>query len=395
MKEENELKFVGFWTPVERCTLVRKKIINATECYLLGILDSLAGESAECRASNSRIAKLCGLSMRSVVYIVAKLKALDLIKVLDKKQNRVIIPPKIVTQRLAYPYAIPCALPSSSSRNSNLLLKEDSFIRGVPVPVTRQSSLEEDEMPFRPEQVKPKTDASPFDFSQADALHLIVVEKNRIRGKWSRSAWANEFKRLRLSLEDGEKRIATVVEWYSAHALDKSKKAPRISSVRMLRRHFQWLEDLAAKDARQCVEISDDAKRVAARVTMQRWPKESKETVAATVQLSLNAHRALRKRQTQLRSLLMSSKKTNNTPLSRFVNLVQTKLGQSEHFVEQWMKSVRDSIKHWDEWNGDLISLAFDPDSKRFQNMGRQWATSYSHAKLWDEYMEALNGLDS
>ena len=141
------------------------------------------------------------------------------------------------------------------------------------------------------------------------------------------------------------------------------------------------------------IKITAVAKKIAKRLSNLNFPKGSQSQLLVTIQLSLNNYSKYYKKHCRLQetSLYNKMSKTKQLALTRIIKLLDSHLMLEQQFVRQWMEKVHSNISNWDNWNGNLISTAFDSDSEKFQKMGRQWVTAYcNNSSRWDNYYKLL-----
>jgi len=378
---EPQFQFRGIWLPADIINLLQKGKLTARETMLLAIIDGLCESGGKgCWASNNYLGKLIGVNTRNTQKAIAKLRAAKLIRMSMRKGFRTLETtwsrPLLPTSEKTPPHV-------GEDVGSSLLRKEQIKKRDN----TSQRFLDESSAMIRfdgrtVKQVK----ANDNDHDNAEKLHIIVMEKQRRKnlGRWSKSRWAEAFRLLRTELEDGDARVQHVLEWYSKHHSDEG--VPSLSTAEQFRKRFDWLEDLATrKKARKVLvsEVSDEAKAICKRIMMLGWPKCTKDEVLACIQQSLDGVKDIRVRR---RAVVARLSKTSRTPYGLFVCHLQHDLVS---IVENWMRSVHDQIKNWDEWRGNLSSFALSLENKQFQKLGRKWAQTYSaDPSLWDRFVE-------
>lgn len=384
--ENHKQQFRGVWTPAEVIALLEEGKINCQEMVLLNIIDSLVTPDRGCFATNQYLGERIGLSADRAKRLISNLKSLGLVRqvafdgrrrYLETSWSRIVAhgrkrPGRVGGNALAH-FKVP---PTGEPKNNNNKGKPRVKPRG-PCGGT---------MPFiKLSNKSSNTTPSEFDFQCAQTLHDIVSNARRRRGRWSHKKWANEFRILRQELENGQERIQKALDFYKLNV--NKKGIPKIDGPPSFRRCFNWLEDSLARsqEASQQVAITPEAKAIAERLYLKHWPKGSRSQVAATVQISLD--RLARFRKQIFAKFDLEGHKIHE----RLANRVLTQIGQPAHFVEQWMLSVNKDVENWDGWSGNLTGMAFHPDSKRFQRMGRQWTEAYcSVPSKWDQLMERL-----
>lgn len=380
-------QFRGIWTPAEIILLVTEGKLTTTDAFFLAVVDGLCeARGIGCWATNRHLAKLVGCKNRNVQYMIGKLVGMGLISVSQEKSRRILKTtwntPTQPMQSVAYPRAMHCTGPSSLSH------RERDSVDNRNDETSQQFLQSEQPMArFEMQKLKPKeSKTTDFDIRAAEKLHEVVTTKRNRRQAWSKKGWADEVRILRGELlKDAEGRIDRALAWYEAH--HKRKDAPHIDSAAGLRRHFNWLEDKVRKETSSVV-ISDAAKKVAVRLRMLNWPKDSDSQLEQTIQVSIDAYRGMSKKWNEI-------KKTTKlgTPYHFFIHYQLAKFFHSpDEFAYDWLKAIHNRIAKWDDWNGELLSLAFDVESKQFQKQGAGWAASADTPKSWATFMEDLRG---
>lgn len=218
-----------------------------------------------------------------------------------------------------------------------------------------------------------------MDYSLAEAFHLIVIQKLKVRRKWNKERWAKEFSILRKEV-GGYDRIKDVMMWYSSNC--GSSRVPSFISAAKFRQHFSWLEKLSGGGKK--VEITEAANDLANRLRRGRtWPKGSGDQLPEVVQSCMDNYDKVRK-------AIFKLKPTGKAALDGFIDHILSRLGTTNHFVEHWMIETNTRVSNWKEWSGDLKSFTFDVAHQRFHNMGKGLATNYGSRTMWDEIVKLL-----
>lgn len=372
-------QFCGAWTPPEVLFLYQQGQITATEVMFLSTVQSLSPPGGRgCYATNRFLCSKVRVKVRQLQYILAKLEEMGLISISLYQGKRYIQVTwglnnrSLGVQSTAWGGAVECTPRSSVSLRS----KETDSLENKNENTAPPPKSTEMKASFFPEKLPPPK-YTEFDLAQAKRLHAIVTEVRQRRSKWSKDRWSNEIRLLREELTaNAEERISKAIDWYAAN--NKRKGVPSIDSGASFRRCFDWLEDLIEKDTSFQVEVSPEAKEITKRIIGLGWPKGSKDQVETVVQLSINRFTILRQKIKQL------IKESESTTDSRFLAFVNKRMGHESYFVENWMRAVHKKVAKWKDWNGDLHPFAFDPRSKQFDSMGREWSIMFANnTQLW------------
>lgn len=384
--ENHKQQFRGVWIPAEIFTLLEQGTINCQEVLLLAIIDSLVSPDKGCWATNKYLGERIGVGADRIVRMVSHLRELDLLKqvgfdgkrrYLETAWSRIVEPRQKRLDCLGVSaYALFKVPPTGEPKSNNN--------KGEPRVKPRGPSG--GNMPFiQTSKQTSNTTPTEFDFQCAQTLHDVVSKARRRTGRWSHKKWANEFRILRQELEDGKNRIRQALHFYKLHVGEKG--VPKIDGPPSFRRCFNWLEDVMKRyqGAERPTEITPEAKAIAQRLHGKHWPKGSREQVALAVQVSLDRLAKFRKQVSAKFDL------EGHKIHERLASRILTNIGQHAHFVEQWFLAVNKDIQNWDDWSGDLMSMAFDPTSKRFRRMGREWTEAYCAVpEKFDQLMERL-----
>lgn len=230
---------------------------------------------------------------------------------------------------------------------------------------------------------KKKSTPDQFDVQCAKILHQILLQRHLIHSRCRPSAWAKEFALLRTLDGVREIEIAAVLEWYEKTA--GNDYIPEAFSGKAFRSKFLQLQRAMQKNP--VVTVTDLARDLAKDLLRKHWPQGSGDKLPEAVQLTIDNYQKFRVKYTKL---VYSPKM--DARLMRLYTFVGMKLPSPVTFAEQWMTHVHKQIVDWDDWSGDILKQAFTVTNKRFNNMGRQWASEYcSDPGRWDKLMELLN----
>jgi len=401
MGKDPNLQFRGIWIPASIVFLMRDKVITHSEMMLLSIVESLTEASGmPCWASTQYLAGLMGVKMRMAQLIIRKLIRLKLLKQGQDEGRRTLYTSWDNTmqgvartaqsiartaQSIARQSAIDCAGPSI------LRIEEDRKANSKTCTTSQRDNGGTSAVAVFNQAKEKPTKSTTFDESCADALyHLVVDVRKRCPTRWSIKKEANAFRLLRQELtEKAEERISRALDWYRQNC--RRKDVPRIDDAITFRKRFNWLEDLVQKDLGACVEISEKAKGVTKRLHSLAWPKGTRDQVEVVVQMSLDAHDELTRGIKRLRTKSPAEGKDVDR-FKRYLEHFAALVGQSDHYVEIWLRDVHKQVKDWKEWHGDLTREAFSIQAKRFQKTMKgamdAWGGEF---KYWNMLLEGLS----
>ena len=249
-------------------------------------------------------------------------------------------------------------------------------------------------MVFFPELEKPI--ASERDILRVRKLRAAISESlGVIQRQWIKNG-AIEIARLRKSLKDENSgaRLDRAINWYCKHI--QSHPDPfRVISICHFRKVFGIIEQKASRDVPPDLPISDEAREVASYVKGLRWPKNSKEQLELTVQLTLNEYAAFRK--------ALYKRVDDNKLLDRFREWLLGRMPPPYRFATSWLKRTNAKVKDWKNWSGNLVARAMKFDSQAFKDeltgWGRQYSPRYSiqlakelYEEIKDEVAKAKDG---
>ena len=229
----------------------------------------------------------------------------------------------------------------------------------------------------------------------ANKLIKELTKKNKIMRKPDNKKWTEEFIKLKTKDQVSKSDIKKVLIYYLKNI--GQKYIPDIRSARTFRLRFDDVYKSMQRDVKQSkdvdIKITAVAKKIAKRLSNLNFPKGSQSQLLVTIQLSLNNYSKYYQKHYQLQetSLYNNMSKAKQQALTRIIKLLDSHLLPEQQFVRQWMEKVHSNISNWDNWNGNLISTAFDSDSEKFQKIGRQWVTAYcNNSSRWDAYYKLL-----
>lgn len=136
------------------------------------------------------------------------------------------------------------------------------------------------------------------------------------------------------------------------------------------------------------LKIYTPAKRIVRKLQMyisRSWiDKFSKDELLIAVQTSLNQFN-------QFRTKLYKLKKRSKSDLIRrtIAMLFENWFLEQEVFIEKWYMDGYQRVKDWDEWSGELSTLMFKLNSKRFQKQFCQWTAGWIDGK---KILEGIKG---
>lgn len=221
------------------------------------------------------------------------------------------------------------------------------------------------------------------DIKRAKKL-LEVIHRRKMPSSTVKSQ-AHEFRKLRELDKIPKDQITLALNWWIENR--KDQYTPRVRDAKEFRTKFQRIIDAINRNGQQQVEISQEAKTIFSNVRGMGWPKGSIETLPTAIQLSLDRAR-------EFRSNLLKYKNRLNkeTTDRRAVENVLASFGNIVTFTENWFNSVHSRIANWSAWDGNVVKEAFDPNSRKFDSMGKQWVTEYrGESKFWNTIKEQVN----
>lgn len=240
---------------------------------------------------------------------------------------------------------------------------------------------------------EPKIHQSPFDLKRAQLLKAAIQKHLKAIKPVSTELWAKEFSKLRLIDKISKKEIRETLDWY---ILNFNKDyIPQAYSASGFRKKYLKIRQAMQRAGDVPVPLSEETILIVNSLLSLTWRNCSKKELAETVQLSLTAYTDfLELRKQGAHSIACGEHKLPGNKLRQFVGF-HAQLEYTFHrpttFVLAWMRHVNDIIESWEDWSGNLKSMAFSVSSKQFQRMGRTWAQDYcADPERWDFYLEAL-----
>jgi hypothetical protein len=220
----------------------------------------------------------------------------------------------------------------------------------------------------------------------ARILKKAIHANTRVVATFQIKRQAKEFESMLKVLND-EDRILNVLEWYCAHMKDREKlRLPSIVSPKQFRKQFVWIEEryVKLKHQEEKIKITEQAERIADRLSMKSWPKGCKDQLPRVVQVSLNEYNKFMDR---LQGYNFDDK------MQPCVDYLVNKLPNATHYIQQWFEEVNEGLHRLNgKWGGDLHSFRFTPQHKKFENYGRGLVDHYSGggSYKWQLIMEEL-----
>lgn len=389
MAEHHEHQFRGVWIPADVMAKAAAGEINAGDMLLLAIIDSLVAPDKGCYASNTYLANRTGRSERRVRVSISKLKDMGLLKqvgfdgkrrYLETAWSRVEVGRSTGQDRPETAGQSGRKRPGSYNSINNKAISEPAASEGAGgFGLVEPSGI-------------PPTD---FDVGIATELldaarrHLGPAHKYVRRAKLS--SWADHVRLLRTTDKVDERRISRVMDWYRKAI--GGEFVPQVFSGEAFRQKFDRLEAAAKRDILNTATVGPEATKVATRLQALGWPKGSAEAIPAACQACWDAYAAWLAEVATYTAHLQQSPQAADKRLHRLAVHIGRKLPAPAHFVEQWMRAVNARVQAWDGWSGELAPYIFKPEAKRFQAMGRGWATEYCNdPDRWDKFIEAMQG---
>lgn len=240
-----------------------------------------------------------------------------------------------------------------------------------------------------------KGEVSPFDLRCAEKLREQVVSHHKTSRPISAKKWAIHFSKLRLIDGFPTKRIKLVLNWY----LSKfgQKYVPEAFSGIGFRAKFHSIESARNRwlDS-QPVKLSDSHEKLLKALKPLGWPKGSEKDLPGAIQRSIKSYSDfLTRRRETIDRIARGEQEIKSGTLRKFIGLntqLDHYLTSPDSFTIWWFRQVHDSVAQWEEWSGNLESMAFNPTGKRFNRLGRQWAQEYcGDSDRWAFYMGCLN----
>lgn len=229
---------------------------------------------------------------------------------------------------------------------------------------------------------KKGTPPAPVDWFLAGQLKEALTRRLGMRTGWNRTKWADEFRRLRVSLSGDTERLMKVLDWYSARIGDDY--VPEALCAAAFRSKFPRIESQMAKQQRDSLptKLSPQAQKIAEHLSRYAWPKGSSDKLPGCVQLSIDRYAevcsAFEKHVPSKRNRLMHEEFRRN-------------LGGAASFVREWFERVWADVNDWADWSGNLTPWAFGPKHKWFDQWGRDLAGGYTGDEArWESYRKEV-----
>lgn len=363
----------------EAMELVEGGVLNLTDACLLSLLDSLYDENLglPCYAGNAFIAKkMGGISDRAVRNGIDKLRKLGLVDVFIENHNKRyvrVIWPSSDTETMSegrkhasggpearvrgHTFGIP--LKGNPSVLENIHRTKNEFFGGGEM----RGFNGKDTTPSTRTKKKP----SPFDKMSATQLHQAVLKHTMTKPSGTISKSAQAFRLLREKDEVDVERIDDVLEWHCSHLRDKYE--PKAYTGDDFRKKFLNIEAALhrAHPPDSTIVISDEAKKMVERLSMNGWKKGSIDSLPSEVQLSLDFVEGFRRQLIALRNDAQETGVGNKT--NYLLKHLQALLDRMPmNWVEQWYGRLHRRLHSWEAWSGDLQPFRMTRDSKEFRN---------------------------
>jgi len=230
-----------------------------------------------------------------------------------------------------------------------------------------------------------------FETKIAQILNDTITIGGKITRKVSLKRWSSEIRKLRTTDTITKNRIRAVVNWYRIHIMDKY--VPQIYKTTDFREKFIRIEDAMKRDIpeKTITEVSPEAKKVINRISYLSWPKGSSKDLPIIVEQSLNAYKPFHNQYRLFLRQIKTKEKIVSEPIKRFSKYLMVELCEPIPFIEGWMKRISNNITGWEEWNGSLFSMSFNPQSKMFNQLGYKWACDFcGNPTRWNEFLKAM-----
>ena len=256
-------------------------------------------------------------------------------------------------------------------------------------------------MPFFKTPMK----ATPLHLGWADQLHkAIAISGNRVGQRWSRPAWAEQFRILDNQIQD-RGLISRVLHWYVGNI--GKPYVPEALAAKSFRMKFSNIK--AAMERTQPIPkvlaISPAIAYHADTLSRLHWPKGiCKTDLAMAMQASYDNLVKLRTKikkykvwcDQQIDGKVKATTLVGWTDVAR-ANTAQRMLDHlmyAADVVRRHFESTYRRVHHWKDWSGDLKYFILTEQSIHMYHIGREWMWAYSaNARLtWDKFMEEING---
>lgn len=227
-----------------------------------------------------------------------------------------------------------------------------------------------------------------FDEKASHKLQKIIQNKIKINKNSQVHKWPDIFRRIRKVDKIDKTRIKNVLNWYSTNI--GGTYIPVAHSASAFRDKFTRLESAMKRDKeinyKKEIEISSEAKKISKKLSYLHWPKDSASLLTQTIQITLDNYTKFHKKYNKLD---ISKYKGCE---SLYKHLKEVFIKHPEFFTIRWMKDINNKIENWDKWNGDLIKLAFNENSKYFDSAAQIWSIEYCGSYTrWNKLKKALD----
>lgn len=395
--EVHERHCSGYFIPIQLFDAIRDKKLTATEVVLAAIIGTLSKPNSHgCFASNRYLGGEIGLHYDSICKLIAHLADAGVIRIHYAGGQRFLKPvwvgrairtplrPSVERKRALKRTKTPLGPGTDPPLAQGPTIREQSLRkpRSVPNPKPGRSNEPNDgtastngraTMPndLLGKPLNPVTKAIPADYANASKLRDAIVSSGRGNG-WSRSAWADSFRRLRERV--GGDRITAALDWYIPHI--GQEYTPLAFCAESFRTKFDKIEIAATRHAirNPMVELDPKLERIVGRLKDLGWPGASVSRLAASATLTRGAFLALAD------SARAYAANAPPGPLKNRAASMAKQIGNAMDETEFWFMAVHRSVRNWADWSGDLLREAFTPNHRN--------AGAFAEAQGW------LNGTD-
>lgn len=224
-----------------------------------------------------------------------------------------------------------------------------------------------------------------FDINIARSLLSIIRDKRRLTGPINMITWSKSIQLLRRVDKTPEKQIIQVLKWLEVHL--KDEYTPLVLSAKMFRAKFGQLLLAMERSGPTLAEVSPRAIKVEQRLAGLHWPKGSKDKLAPYIQQTIDTTEHLARRLKLLTFAIDGPE--YNTVRKLATRIVETL--RAHQFVEEWWRTVNRQVSNWEDWNGDLRSHTFKPDSNKVDKMCEEIAHRYCQdSQQWKKLKSLL-----
>lgn len=230
-------------------------------------------------------------------------------------------------------------------------------------------------MPFFPDTASGPPRVRQCDTDAARRLRALVVKKaDRVR-PYRLSKWADEFRLLREEIERAggdAARIDTALSWYETNY--EKDGVPKLLSAAAFRKHFDWIERLARKDAPSTASAAATA---AARVVYDRlkgraWGAGTGNLLPSLVRSAAAVEDVIGR---------LAPFKTDPRVGGLVRRLYQ--LVASDAFLLSWYEDVWARVYKWAAWTGTFRPFEVSITSSSFHARMTAEAGVYGDPSLW------------